>query len=117
MKTQEKFIGRLEELADDLKLQLIVDHGYANTGVISFHFHDSFEPLLRFGFHFDGGTGSFGNLHEAIGKNENGGLWTATTGGTFDVVIDKISEYLARNLAGVEGHPLPPAPADGTPDA
>jgi hypothetical protein len=103
MNTQEKFIGRLQEMAEDFKVQLVVDQRYTNTGRISFAYPDQMEPIVSFIFQFNVSTGSFPDLHDVIGKNEKGGLWTACGGARLDLVIDKLAEALAEAFAANTG--------------
>jgi hypothetical protein len=59
MTTQEKFLAKMRETAEDRDLQLIVDYGYANTGTVAFETEEEFDPVLSFSFNFQSGYCSF----------------------------------------------------------
>lgn len=57
--TQDKFLAKLETLAENAGLELIVDKSYANVGTASFQHTESFEPVFELGYNFQSGYGSF----------------------------------------------------------
>lgn len=59
MTTQQKFMQRMEGIAERRQVDFVVDHNYANTGRAMFQHKGEFKPLVSFTFAFQTEYASF----------------------------------------------------------
>lgn len=98
--TQEKFIQRMSKLANDLKLETIVDPAYHNTGAIRFQPADSFEMIVTVYYKFFDSYASFNVIgpggQELIEKP--GGVGFCKYDTTFEGKVGRIAETVAGRV-------------------
>jgi len=56
---QQKFLARMETLAEEAALDLVVDFSFSNVGRVYFQHKNSFTPLFDFRFDFQSGYSGF----------------------------------------------------------
>lgn len=97
MTTQEKFTAAMQALADERQgVELVIDRSYSNVGTYSFEFEGDFDPLLVIPFAFNGRRADFSShgTNDVLGKNANGGSFSATEDGGYAAVIERVAELL-----------------------
>lgn len=95
--TQEKFIQRMVKLANELKLEPIVDSAWSNTGCIRFQPADSFDTIVTVHYKFFDSYASFDVIgsggQELIEKP--GGVGYCKYDATFEGKVRRIAETVA----------------------
>jgi hypothetical protein len=108
--TQEKFTARMERIAEDRDVDLVIDKTYANIGTYAFQPKESFAPILAFPFDFQEGRGRFvpviggadpGPLGPRTEDSEVG--FSGIEGAVFDLVALRVEELL--DAAGATPRP------------
>lgn len=99
--TQEKFTAKLQRLADERQLDLVIESSYTNIGHFCFQRQEGFDPLLRFPFNFQPEYSSFSATTKdpgALGYREPGSSrrFGGLKGAELDLAVVRVAELLDR---------------------
>lgn len=95
MNTQEKFMQRMEGIAERRQVDFVVDHDWANTGVAMFQPKGEFKPLVSFKFAFQTEYATFEGIPnpKAVGPPDK---WYHVTPAELDKFVDAVMIELTR---------------------
>lgn len=94
--TQDVFLDRLVEIAENANLDIRIDKSYANIGHVHFSYPGSLKPIstLRFDFQSGGQTASF-SFRPPRGPGDAESHYCKFDDGSLDTLLNHIRDDLA----------------------
>lgn len=96
MNTQQKFMERMEGIAERRQVDFVVDHGWANTGVAMFQPRGEFKPLVSFKFAFQTEYATFDGIPNPEQSDQWSNEWPRVTPAELDKFVDAVMIELTR---------------------
>jgi hypothetical protein len=92
--TQQKFLAECQRIADERKLDLIVDLAFANRGILSFQRASSFTPIFTVGFDFQHTYASFDGVPNPVTRL--GVTWPCVKSNELDGFVQAMTKALVQ---------------------